>query len=113
MVFNLIDDWGWANVGYHRDASFNEVVTPNIDALVASGVELDSYYVHKYCSPSRSAYQSGRLPMHVNVLNDDMSIYNIRDPVSGFAGMARNFTGLATKLKTAGYATHMAGKWDA
>ena len=51
--------------------------------------------------------------MHVNVLNDDMGIYNIHDPVSGFAGMARNFTGLATKLKTAGYATHMAGKWDA
>jgi hypothetical protein len=27
--------------------------------------------------------------------------------------MARNMTGLATKLKAAGYATHMVGKWDA
>jgi len=45
LVFNLIDDWGWADVGYHRDPSFKEIVTPNIDALVASGIELNNYYV--------------------------------------------------------------------
>jgi arylsulfatase B len=45
LVFNLIDDFGWANVGWHRDAGFNETVTPNMDTLVAGGVELDQYYV--------------------------------------------------------------------
>jgi hypothetical protein len=29
LIFNLIDDFGWANVGYHRPAGFNETVTPN------------------------------------------------------------------------------------
>lgn len=30
-----------------------------------------------------------------------------------FAAVPRNMTGIATKMKAAGYATHMAGKWDA
>lgn len=34
LVFMLVDDWGWANVGYHRDPPTKEVVTPNIDKLV-------------------------------------------------------------------------------
>lgn len=96
---------GWANVGYHRVAGWNETLTPNIDALVSSGINLNSYYVHKYCSPSRSSYQSGRLPFHVNVVNADMSVANPDDPVSGFAGIPRNMTGLASKLKSVGYNT--------
>ena len=92
LVFNLIDDFGWADVGYHRLASFKETVTPNMDALVASGVLLNQYYVHKYCSPTRSSYQSGRLPYHVNVLNADMGVSNRSDPISGFAGVPRNMT---------------------
>jgi arylsulfatase I/J len=69
--------------------------------------------VHKYCSPTRSSIQSGRLPYHVNVLNDDMGIWNPQDPVSGFAGVPRNMTTIAMHLSAAGYSTHMAGKWDA
>lgn len=42
-----------------------------------------------------------------------MNNHNPADPVSGFAGVPRNMTGIAAKLKTAGYATHMIGKWDA
>ena len=38
-----VDDWGHANVGYHRQPGFNETVTPNIDALVAAGVQLDQH----------------------------------------------------------------------
>jgi arylsulfatase I/J len=51
LIFFMVDDWGWANVGYHRNESGtpplsevqtpHEVQTPNIDALVAEGVELD------------------------------------------------------------------------
>ena len=33
VVFVLVDDWGWANVGYHRDPPTKEVVTPNMDNL--------------------------------------------------------------------------------
>ena len=88
-------------------------MTPNMDQLVKDGIELDQAYSFKFCSPSRSALQSGRFPTHVNVLNDDMTIFNPKDPVSGFAGIPRNMTGMATHMKSAGYATHQTGKWDA
>ena len=68
LVFMLVDDWGWANVGYHRDPPTKEVVTPNIDDLVKNGLELDQHYAYQFCSPSRSSLMSGRLPIHVNDL---------------------------------------------
>ena len=113
LVFMLVDDWGWANVGYHRDPPTKEVVTPNIDNLVKEGLELDQHYVYKFCSPSRSCLMSGRLPVHVNDQNAAPDIHNPDDKVSGFAGIPRDMTGLASKMKEAGYATHQVGKWDA
>jgi arylsulfatase B len=117
----LFDDYGWANAGWHRDYTIGgvhvpatrEVQTPTLDALVKDGIEFDRHYVYKYCSPSRSALQSGRNPYHVNPLNADMSIANPADPVSGFAGVPRNMTGIASKMAAAGYKTAMFGKWDA
>ena len=47
IVMMLVDDWGWANVGYHRDPPTNEVVTPNIDNLVKQGLELDQHYLYE------------------------------------------------------------------
>jgi arylsulfatase B len=102
IVALLVDDWGHADVGFHRPG-FNETITPNIDDLATSGVILDQFYAHKYCSPTRSSLQSGRLPYHVNVLNDDMAIWNRNDPVSGFAGIPRNMTTIGMKMKLAGY----------
>ena len=68
------------------------------------------------CSPSRSSLMSARLPIHVNDLNIEPDCYNPKDPVSGFSGIPRNMTGIATKLNLeAGYVTHQlqVGKWDA
>lgn len=70
-------------------------------------------YVYKFCSPTRSSLQSGRLPVHVNDQNLPPTMHNPNDPVSGFAAIPRNMTGMATKLKEAGYACHQIGKWDA
>jgi len=89
------------------------VVTPNIDDLVKNGLELDQHYAFKFCSPSRCSLMSGRLPIHVNDVIYNPNIYNPEDKVSGFSGIPRDMTGMAEKLKTAGYATHQVGKWDA
>ena len=101
----LVDDWGWANVGYHCDPPTREVDTPNIDSLVQVGLELDQHYVYQFCSPSHSSLMTGRLPVQVNDLNQDIQPYNPKDPVSGYAGIPHNMTGIA------GYATHTVGKW--
>ena len=114
IVFVLVDDWGWANVGYHRKVATKEVVTPNFDRLCKQeGLELDQHYAFKFCSPSRCSLLSGRLPAHVNIINLAMSYTNHKDPVSGFAGIPRNMTCVAEKLATTGYQCHQVGKWDA
>ena len=82
-------------------------------SLVKEGIELDRHYAFKYCSPSRCALQSGRHPIHVNVMNTDPGNYNPDDLVSGYAGIPRNMTTIATLMSSVGYTTRMAGKWDA
>ncbi|XP_065828565.1 arylsulfatase B-like [Oscarella lobularis] len=108
----LVDDWGWANVGYHRAVQTKEVVTPNFDRLCKAGVELDQHYVHNVCSPTRSSLLSGRLPIHVNIDNGNATMHNASDP-NGYQGIPPGMTVIAEKLKKAGYATHQVGKWDA
>ena len=73
-------------------------------------LEPDAFHA---CSPTRSALQSGRLPLHVNTHNSDPTIYNATSATGTGSGIPRNMTGVATKLRAGGYATHFVGKWDA
>lgn len=50
-------------------------------------------YLYWYCSPSRSALQSGRNPIHVNANNDGMFLANPVEPTTGgYSGIPRNMT---------------------
>jgi arylsulfatase I/J len=117
FTFLFLHHKGWANVGYHRKnitsrgSVADDIDTPNFNSLVSKGLELDRNYVHRFCSPTRSSIQSGRLPVHVNLQNDDPGISNPNDPVSGWAGIPRNMTGMGSVLLKAGYQTHLVGKW--
>ena len=66
---------------------------------------LSRHYVHYTCTPSRSALQTGRFPVHVQT--------TLANPERPHAGIPRNMPGVAEKLRGAGYKTHMVGKWDA
>ena len=66
LIFNLVDDVGHYNMGWRGN---KEARTPHLDSLVAQGLVLERHYVYKYCSPTRSAFLSGRLPVHVNMAN--------------------------------------------
>ena len=100
-------------VGYHRnDAGSGEVSTPTLDRIAQDGLRLERLYVHKICSPTRCALQSGRAPVHVNTQNVLPEVANPRDPVSGYQGIPVNMTGVAQLLAGAGYRTAAVGKWD-
>lgn len=107
IFFVLVDDLGFANVGFNRAEATVEVKTPVIDDLAHSGVVLSRNYVHFVCTPTRASIQSGRLPVHVTT--------SLETPDSPTCGIPRNMTGMAAKLKSAPvpYATHYVGKWDA
>ena len=101
----LMDDIGWNNVDWHRaaaNATTDPPLTPHMSSLVRNGIELTSHYAYQMCAPSRSAFQSGRSPLHVTLRNDDVVIPD--------AGVSPNMTGLGTLMKRAGYATHFYGK---
>jgi arylsulfatase A-like enzyme len=108
ILFVLIDDLGWGNVGFHRmdddDPTKHPKQTPNMNQLVQEGVELNRHYVHHSCTGTRTSLQSGRFPVHVQT-----SLKNPEDPSSG---MPRNLTGFAEYLQRQKYATHYVGKWD-
>lgn len=121
VLFILADDYGWANMGVHRRGvpqsaaekqAQAEVHTPVIDALIDNGILLDRHYTYKICSPSRSSLQTGRLAVHVNPVNSGVTSHNPADPVSGYAGIPRNMTALAEKMRQGGYRAHAVGKWD-
>jgi len=121
VIFFLADDMGWANIGYHRRGAVTEdekqgqleVQTPHIDKLADEGIILDRHYSYRICGPARAALLSGRLGTHVLVKNVAVTSQSALDPVSGYAGIPRNMTGLGEKVKAGGYRTHYIGKWDA
>lgn len=113
---------GWANIGYHRQGAVTpdekqgqlEVQTPAMDSLAMDeGIILDRHYSYRICGPARAALLSGRLGAHVLAKNVAVTAHDKNDPVSGFAGIPRNMTGLGAKMKAGGYKTHYVGKWDA
>ncbi|MFM9965771.1 MAG: arylsulfatase B [Planctomycetaceae bacterium] len=98
ILLIVADDLGWRDVGWHG-GSFQ---TPVMDRLVRDGVELDRHYVQPVCSPTRTALLSGRWTSrfgpHV------LSPTNLR-------AFPKGTPTLASVLKSAGYTTHLAGKW--
>ena len=44
VVLWVVDDLGWANVGFHNEGN---VATPNADRLAAAGVILDHHYTYR------------------------------------------------------------------
>lgn len=114
IIYMLVDDWGWADAGYHRgNTSDLDLQTPNIDLLrQKDALELNRFYTYKICSPSRCAIQTGRNPIHVNVQNVLPEANNKRDAQGGWQGIPVNMTGIASVLRRAGYRTRAVGKWD-
>ena len=112
VVFLLLDDMGYADVGaygntYHR--------TPNIDRLAAEGMRFtDAYAAAPNCSPTRASILTGHWPARIgltqylpgNVL-PHARLLQAQLPV----GLPLDETVIAEPLSKAGYATAFVGKW--
>ena len=105
LIFSLIDDLGWNDVGWHD--AFGQIKTPKLDALRSESVALNNYYVYRFCSPSRSQILTGRYAWHLGQ-QTEMNL----NPMPGIAcGIDLKFAFLPAMLKQAGYATWALGKW--
>jgi len=101
IVLLVLDDIGYADVGFHG----SDFVTPNIDGLAKSGVELDRMYVMPQCSPTRAAIMTGR-----HSWKTGMQHFTTILPGSP-AALPSTVQTLAESMKSAGYSTHAIGKW--
>lgn len=98
ILFIVADDLGWADVGWHGSA----LKTPQMDKLVAGGVELDRHYVQPVCTPTRTALMSGRWTSRWG--------RHVLYP-SNLRAFPPGTTTMAVALKQAGYETYLTGKW--
>ncbi len=108
FIFVLADDLGWGDLGCYGHPF---IKTPNLDRLARQGAQFTQFYVNgSVCSPTRSAFMTGRFPARDRVhghfaeaaLNEKRGMPNWLDPA---------VTTLPKLLKKAGYATAHFGKW--
>lgn len=113
IVFILADDLGVNDLGaYGR----KEHRTPNLDRLAAEGLRFTTAYVASpICSPSRAAIMTGRAPARLHLTTfipgrpDAPSQKLLHPPMRQQLPLEE--TTLAERLRAAGYATAMIGKW--
>ncbi len=105
IVLILVDDLGkeWVSAYGAED-----IETPNIDALAASGVLFNNVYAMPQCTPSRMTILTGQYPFRHGWVNHwDVPRWG------GGAHYDESLNpSLGKEMKKAGYATCIAGKWQ-
>jgi arylsulfatase A-like enzyme len=103
IVFVLMDNLGYGELGVYGGGVLRGAPTPRIDQLAAEGTRLTNFNVEAQCTPSRSAIMTGRFPIR----SGTQSI-----PVGGeFDGLTQWEATIPDALSSAGYATAAFGKW--
>jgi arylsulfatase A-like enzyme len=102
IVVLLADDMGYADVGFH---GCKDIPTPRLDNLAKSGVRCTNGYVSgPYCSPTRAGLLTGRYQTRYgHEFNPGAQAAD--------AGLPLTEATMADRLKAAGYATGLVGKW--
>lgn len=123
IVFMMADDMGWAQPGFNGG---DRRLTPNIDRLAAEGAQLSQFYAQSVCSPSRTAFLTGRYPFRtwMDWRTEDFGKEEFLErlgltlPQTAAGEDTRRIHGLdlqertlAEALRDAGYYTAIVGKW--
>jgi arylsulfatase A-like enzyme len=103
VVLLVADDLGYADLGFQGG---RDIPTPHLDALAAGGVRCSNGYVSgPYCSPTRAGLLTGRYQQRFG------HEFNPGEARRAGVGLPTSQTTLADRLKSAGYATGLVGKW--
>ncbi len=119
IIYILADDLGYGELGCYGQ---EKIETPNLDALVASGMRFTRHYSGApVCAPSRAIIMTGKHSGHVPIRGNDE--WNSRGEVWNYRAMFKDSTlegqrpmpegtiTLGQLLKQAGYTTGIVGKW--
>jgi arylsulfatase A-like enzyme len=105
IVLIVADDLGYGELGCQ---GATDIPTPHIDSIAKNGVRFTNGYVScPVCSPTRAGLMTGRYQERFGYE------FNPGPPAVAPAdfGLPRDETTVAERLKAAGYATGLVGKW--
>lgn len=103
IVFMMVDNYGYGDLGCYGGGELRGVPTPRVDKLASEGIRLTNFNVEPECTPSRSAFLTGRMPIRSGTSMVELS--------GGKDGLSPWEYTLAELLSDAGYATACYGKW--
>jgi arylsulfatase A len=112
FIFVLVDDLGATDLGA-TGSKFYE--TPHLDALAKDGMIFrNGYSACTVCSPTRASFLTGKSPAQLRITDwiagHKRPNAKLKIPDWTLA-LPQSETTIAEKLKTAGYATALIGKW--
>jgi len=103
ILFILVDDLGYGDVGCYNSAS--KVPTPNIDKLAREGMRFtDAHSPSTVCTPSRYSLLTGKMAFRINYRS-------VFEGVGGPCLIKEYQLTLPQMLRNQGYTTAMTGKW--
>lgn len=111
VVFILVDDLGYMDIGANNPGTFYE--TPNVDRLAASGVRFtNGYAANPVCSPTRYSIMTGKYPSRTNATNFFSGARPGKfRPAELYDRMDLEEVTIAECFQAAGYTTAFFGKW--
>lgn len=122
IVFLLVDDLGWADVGYQG----SKFKTPNINQLAEQGmVFTDAYAASPVCSPTRASIITGKYPARLKLTSHIPSLgpswaygrpqgnseFSVESGIETRNWLPVSEVSIAEALKPLGYTTGFFGKW--
>jgi arylsulfatase A-like enzyme len=106
IIYIMTDDMGYADMsGYGR----KDYSTPHLDKLASQGIKfLNAYSAGPLCTPTRTAFITGRYPARTPV--------GLIEPLVGSKGdstfgLTAEYPSVASLMRSGGYETALVGKW--
>jgi arylsulfatase len=103
IIYILLDDVGFGEIGMPELSVIRGYKTPHIDAFAKEGLSLMRMYTEPSCTPTRVAMMTGRYPVRTGLVDAKATLAG--------EGLAAEEVTLAEILKEAGYYTSHVGKW--
>jgi arylsulfatase len=103
IIYILLDDVGFGEIGMPDLEVIRGYNTPNINAFAKQGMSLQRMYTEPSCTPTRVAMMTGRHPVRTGLIDAKATLAG--------EGLAAEEVTIAEVLKKAGYETAHVGKW--